>query len=225
MEGIVAAGLLNVVIVSTTAGPTPAGQLAGGPYEGPGPKIYYSDGAPATPELESLSRKKSISEYGITWTFETGQTIDLGPRTATVRKLDVLPYVKNKYSERFVFVDRRKGTRYRKAGVEKPYPAQLFAFIGYVPNTNFLDAGPDWAGMFITRTDDEVCRGTRWHVRDCPEDPAVDPYFPINQAALSLVPKERNLKAGVRTMTPNSVGMFSKRACLSVRNHVPRRIV
>jgi len=102
-----------------------------------------------------------------------------------------------------VFVDRRKGTRYRKADAEKPYPAQLLAFIGYVPNTNFLDAGPDWAGMFISRTDDEVCRGTGWHVRDCPANPAVDPYFPINQAALSLVPKGRSLSVGIKTMTPN----------------------
>jgi hypothetical protein len=106
-------------------------------------------------------------------------------------------------AKRLVFVDRRKGTRYRKADVEKPYPAQLFAFIGYVPNTNFLDRPPDWSRMFISRTDDEVCRSTKWHVRDRPENPAVDPYFPINQAALSFVPEGQDLKVIIKTMTPN----------------------
>jgi hypothetical protein len=102
-----------------------------------------------------------------------------------------------------VFVNRRSAKRYRKADGGKPYPAQLYAFIGYVPNTNFLDAKADWGRMFISRTDDEVCKGTTWHARDCPKDPAVDPYFPINQAALTLAPDGQNLKVTIRTMTPN----------------------
>jgi hypothetical protein len=102
-----------------------------------------------------------------------------------------------------VFVDCRAGRHYKKADVRRPYPAQLFAFIGYVPNTNFMDAGADWAGMFITKSNDRVCDGTDWHQRDCPKEPAVEPYFPINQAALTLVPQGAALHVTIRTLTPN----------------------
>jgi hypothetical protein len=76
-----------------------------------------------------------------------------------------------------------------------------YAFIGYVPNTNLMDAGLDYGRMFITQ--DDLCAGTRWHKRDVPAHPATDPYFPINQAALTLTPDDEGLRVGVRTMTPN----------------------
>jgi hypothetical protein len=76
-----------------------------------------------------------------------------------------------------------------------------YAFVGYVPNTNLMDAGLDYGRMFITR--DELCAGTRWHQRDVPAHPATDPYFPMNQAALTLTPDDEGLRVGVRTMTPN----------------------
>ncbi|HTD66424.1 MAG TPA: hypothetical protein VK846_07845, partial [Candidatus Limnocylindria bacterium] len=59
-----------------------------------------------------------------------------------------------------------------------------YGFIGYIPNTDLMDAGYDYAKMFITK--DALCDGTKWHVRTLPANPAVDPYFPIGQAALSL---------------------------------------
>ena len=77
----------------------------------------------------------------------------------------------------------------------------VYAFIGYVPNTNLMDAGSDWGHMFIT--EDHVCDGTQWHKRDIPADPAHDPYFPINQAALTLTPDRHALRAEVKTLTPN----------------------
>lgn len=76
-----------------------------------------------------------------------------------------------------------------------------YAFIGYVPNTNLMDAGPDYGGMFIVK--DKLCDGTNWHIRVNPKNPAVDPYFPIDQAALSLVQEGNYLSARLRTMTPN----------------------
>ncbi|NLX59067.1 MAG: hypothetical protein GXY74_08260 [Phycisphaerae bacterium] len=33
--------------------------------------VYTSDNAPAAPAVEALARHKSISQYGVTWTFET----------------------------------------------------------------------------------------------------------------------------------------------------------
>jgi len=82
-----------------------------------------------------------------------------------------------------------------------PGATNVYAFIGYVPNTNLLNAGPDYGGMFITK--DQLCDGTHWHQRLNPADPAHDPYFPINQAALTLVPDGSSIRVSVKTLTPN----------------------
>ena len=79
----------------------------------------------------------------------------------------------------------------------------VYAFIGYVPNTNLMDGGLDYAKMFITR--DDLCDGTTWHQRPAPAAPASDPYFPINQAALSLRAgaEGAGVQVNVRSLTPN----------------------
>lgn len=59
-----------------------------------------------------------------------------------------------------------------------------YAFLGYIPNTNLMDAGMDWGKMFIVR--DALTEGVSWHNRDNPKNPGVDAYFPINQAALTI---------------------------------------
>jgi hypothetical protein len=76
-----------------------------------------------------------------------------------------------------------------------------YAFIGYIPSTNLMDAGPDYGRMFITQ--DDLCAGTKWHQRDVPANPAIQPYFPINQAALTLAPGDEGLRVNVDTLTPN----------------------
>ncbi|HEY2584544.1 MAG TPA: hypothetical protein VGI81_02120 [Tepidisphaeraceae bacterium] len=77
----------------------------------------------------------------------------------------------------------------------------VYAFIGYVPNTDLMDRGCDYGQMFITR--DAICDGTQWHKRLNPADPAHDPYFPINQAALTLAPDGAVIQVSVKTLTPN----------------------
>jgi hypothetical protein len=77
----------------------------------------------------------------------------------------------------------------------------VYAFIGYIPNTNLMDGGPDYAKMFIVQ--DRLCDGTKWHKRIVPADPANDPYFPIGQAALSLVAGGDGLHVTLKTLTPN----------------------
>jgi hypothetical protein len=74
-------------------------------------------------------------------------------------------------------------------------------FIGYIPNTDLMNAGYDYAKMFIVK--DQLCDGTKWHVRTLPANPSVDPYFPIGQAALSLRVQDRKLHVALRTLTPN----------------------
>lgn len=77
-----------------------------------------------------------------------------------------------------------------------------YGFIGYVTNTNLMDARPGDGDIgFIVK--DKLCDGTRWHERLYPANPAVDPYFPIGQAAFSLAVQDGKLQAALRTMTPN----------------------
>lgn len=76
-----------------------------------------------------------------------------------------------------------------------------YGFIGYVPNTDLMTRGPDYGQMFITK--DRLCDGTKWHTRVAPADPAREPYFPINQSALTLTPNGDALRVGLRTLTPN----------------------
>ena len=82
-----------------------------------------------------------------------------------------------------------------------PDEPDKYGFIGYIPNTDLMDAGYDYAKMFITK--DALCDGTKWHVRTLPANPAVDPYFPIGQAALSLRAEGGNLLVELKTLTPN----------------------
>ena len=86
-----------------------------------------------------------------------------------------------------------------------PRTIDKLAFLGYIPNTDLMDRGPDYAKMFITK--DSLCDGIRWHLRDNPQDPAREPYFPLNQAALTLTPGEgMTLDVKVDTFTPNFAG-------------------
>jgi hypothetical protein len=82
-----------------------------------------------------------------------------------------------------------------------PKYGQRLLFLGYIPNTNCLVSGPDYTGMFIIK--DKLCEGKKWHTRDCPKDPAHEPYFPIGQAALALVPGDAGIGVTIGTMTPN----------------------
>lgn len=114
-----------------------------------------------------------------------------------------------------VFVVGKERKRYRKSDLPivlgyfsgfgeltvDPDEPDKYGFIGYIPNTDLMDAGYDYAKMFITK--DALCDGTKWHVRTLPANPAVDPYFPIGQAALSLRAEGGNLQVSIKTFTPN----------------------
>lgn len=77
----------------------------------------------------------------------------------------------------------------------------VYAFIGYVPNTDVMTRGFDYGKMFITK--DHLCDATKWHERTNPADPAHDPYFPINQAAMTLTADGASLRVSLKTLTPN----------------------
>ncbi|HEX2749309.1 MAG TPA: hypothetical protein VHM91_14975, partial [Verrucomicrobiales bacterium] len=83
-----------------------------------------------------------------------------------------------------------------------PDEPDKYGFIGYIPNTNLMDAGYDYGKMFIIK--DKLCDGTNWHVRPNPAQPATDPYFPLNQASLSLTPStDGQIEVSLQTLTPN----------------------
>jgi len=114
-----------------------------------------------------------------------------------------------------VFVVAKERKRYRKSDLPivlgyfagfgeltvDPDEPDKYGFIGYIPNTDLMDAGYDYAKMFITK--DALCDGTKWHVRTLPANPAVDPYFPIGQAALSLRAEGSSIRVALKTLTPN----------------------
>jgi hypothetical protein len=114
-----------------------------------------------------------------------------------------------------VFVVGKERKRYRKADLpiflarfpgfgDLTVPAnemEKYGFIGYVPNTNLLDAGDDYGKMFIVK--DKLCEGTKWHERVNPANPSVDPYFPLGQAAVTLSVVGGKVQVALKTMTPN----------------------
>ena len=118
-------------------------------------------------------------------------------------------------ADKLVFVMGKDRKKYRKAdlpvvlqrfdnfGDLALHPDELdkYGFIGFIPNTNLMDAGYDYAKMFIIQ--DELCAGTAWHKRIIPAHPAVDPYFPLGQAALGMQVKGDRLQVTLKTMTPN----------------------
>jgi len=83
----------------------------------------------------------------------------------------------------------------------EPDELDKYGFIGYIPNTDLMDSPYDYGAMFITK--DALCNGTQWHTRDLPENPALDPYFPIGQAAMSLAIEGDKLMVSLKTLTPN----------------------
>jgi hypothetical protein len=84
-----------------------------------------------------------------------------------------------------------------------------YAFIGYIPNNDLMNGGPDYGKMFITQ--DKLCEGTKWHKRIVPADPAKDPYFPMGQAAVTLTADGGGgIRVGIKTMTPNFEGYLGR---------------
>jgi len=125
------------------------------------------------------------------WFYGDANSLDfvIGAQRKKYRKKDMPVFIKHHPG----FGDITLGPR---------SPGKL-AFIGYIPNTNLMDAGIDYANWFISK-DKQQCEGIGWHTRDNPEDPATEPYFPLNQADLTLKPADGlTLDVEIDTFTPN----------------------
>ena len=75
-----------------------------------------------------------------------------------------------------------------------------FLYVAYLPVS--LDGKLDYGKMFITK--DQLCEGVQYHTRTCPKDPAAEPYWPMQQAALTLAPGAGTaITVKAETMTPD----------------------
>ncbi len=75
-----------------------------------------------------------------------------------------------------------------------------FLYVDYIPAA--IDGTPDYARMFITK--DKLCEGVDYHTRTCPKEPATEPYWPMQQAALTLAPGAGAvISVKADTMTPD----------------------
>lgn len=169
--------------------------------------------------------KGGSTEHSTTeiWSNHYGKWVMMDPTSNMYLEKDGVPL--NAYEIRqewfyregknLVFVIGRERKRYRKSDLPiflgrfagfgdltvEPDELDKYGFTAYIPNTNLMDAGEDYAKMFIVK--DQLCDGTKWHVRTVPAKPGVDPYFPIGQASLELQPENERLKVTFKTLTPN----------------------
>ena len=157
------------------------------------------------------------------WSNQHGKWVMFDPTFAMYVEKDGLPLnafeLRQEWFYRegrdLVFVIGKDRTRHRRSDMPvlrhrfpgfgdlslDPSAVNVYAFIGYVPNTNLMDGGPDYAKMFITQ--DKLCEGTKWHNRAVPADPANEPYFPVGQAAMTLAAEGEKLNVRLKTLTPN----------------------
>lgn len=156
------------------------------------------------------------------WSNQFRKWMVMDPTANMVVEKDGIPLngveIRTEWFERegkdLVFVVGKERKRHKKADLpiflgrfagfgDLTVPAnemEKYGFIGYVPNTNLMDAGSDYGKMFIVK--DQLCEA-KWHERKNPEHPAVDPYFPIGQAALTLTADAGQVHVAIRTLTPN----------------------
>ncbi|MBN2584213.1 MAG: right-handed parallel beta-helix repeat-containing protein [Planctomycetes bacterium] len=82
-----------------------------------------------------------------------------------------------------------------------------FLYVAYIPASN--DGKRNYGTMFITK--DGLCEGVTYHERICPQDPSAEPYWPMQQAALTLTPSAgTTILVKADTMTPD-FAMFRHR--------------
>jgi hypothetical protein len=174
---------------------------------------------------QGVAKVGGSTEHSVTeiWSNQHRKWVMLDPTSNMYLEKDGLPlnaweirqewFYRNGTNLTFVVGKERK--KYQKSGLPiflkrfagfgdlAVHPDELdkYGFTAYIPNTDLMDAGLDYPRMFIVK--DQLCDGTKWHVRTVPVNPAVDPYFPIGQAALGLFADEGKIKVTLKTLTPN----------------------
>ncbi|HMJ63993.1 MAG TPA: transglutaminase-like domain-containing protein [Candidatus Binatia bacterium] len=174
---------------------------------------------------QGVAKVGGSTEHSVTeiWSNEYRKWVMLDPTSNMYLERDGLPLnaweIRQEWFYRdgtnLLFVVGSTRAKYRKSdlpiflqrfpgfGDLAVHPDELdkYGFIGYVPNTDLMNSGEDYAKMFIVK--DPLCDGTKWHLRTNPANPALDPYFPIGQAALEISAENGKVNVSLKTLTPN----------------------
>lgn len=174
---------------------------------------------------QGVNRVGGSTEHSVTeiWSNQHRKWVMLDPTSDMYVERDGVPLdaveIRQEWFYRggtdLVFVVGKERKRYRKADLPiflrrfdgfgdltfEPDEPDKYGFTAFIPNTDLMDSGFDYGGMFIVK--DALCEGTKWHIRTVPAAPATDPYFPIGQAALALSAEGGKIRASLKTLTPN----------------------
>ncbi len=174
---------------------------------------------------QGVNRVGGSTEHSVTeiWSNQHRKWVMLDPTSDLYIEKDGVPLdaieIRQEWFHRggtdLVFVVGKERRRYRKADLPiflrrfdgfgdltfEPDEPDKYGFTAFIPNTDLMDSGFDYGGMFIVK--DALCDGTKWHIRTVPAAPATDPYFPIGQAALALSAEGGKIRASLKTLTPN----------------------
>ncbi len=174
---------------------------------------------------QGVNRVGGSTEHSVTeiWSNQHRKWVMLDPTSNLHLEKDGVPLnaveIRQEWFYRggtnLVFVVGKERKRYRKADLPiflqrfdgfgdltfEPDELDKYGFTAFIPNTDLMDSGFDYGGMFIVK--DALCEGTKWHIRTVPAAPATDPYFPIGQAALALSAEGGKIRASLKTLTPN----------------------
>lgn len=152
-----------------------------------------------------VCRPIGVHGHGYTeiWSNQYRKWIVFDPNSNWYPEIDGRPI--NTYElRRDWFENRCKNVDFRRSRFKRPTGGrssfEKYHTAYFVPNTRQMDESPRPGSAFVMK-DQWSASGTR--PGTVMADPAVDPYFPINQAALSIVPQGQALKVSIRTLTPN----------------------
>jgi hypothetical protein len=187
--------------------------------------LGWNDRLLALRRHQGVNARGGSTEHTTTeiWSNQYGKWIMLDPTSNMYLERDGTPLnaweIREEWFYRsgtnLTFVMGKERTRYRKKDLPiflerfadfgdltvDPDELDKYGFIGYIPNTNLMDAGNDYGQMFIVK--DQLCAGTKWHERVLPKHPESEPYFPINQSAMGLSVSGDHLEVTLKTFTPN----------------------
>ena len=177
---------------------------------------------------QGVNRVGGSTEHAVTeiWSNQHDKWVMLDPTSNLYVERDGVPLnaieIRQEWFYRagtnLVFVQGTERKRHRKADLPflvrklpgfgdltlEPDELDKYGFTAFIPNTDLMDSGFDYAGMFLVK--DALCDGTRWHERNVPMDPLRDPYFPLGETSLELSPEGGAIRVTLATWTPNLRG-------------------
>ena len=177
---------------------------------------YSSVFGAAAQALGWPTRQMAIPQHSFpeVWSNQYGKWVMLDPTPCAYAEKNGVPLNSFEIRHEWFRSDRKaltwvlakpgKPSERRPAADSDKAPISVVRYyvLGYVPNADWLDSAPDWGRMFITK-DDLAAEKPKWHTRKNPADPANEPYFPLNQATMTLLPGGPDLRVVLRTLTPN----------------------